>query len=268
MEASSTECGNKTEKEKRGIYMKFHLKTAVAGALAFVLMGGGLISQAEENSKSEKKVSGTDRNMSLEHRIPRICDKLEEPFQQAFVLDKLPNGKSRLTLLDEKLTKEEKAQLKRTEEKTAPLYQKIERMEAEVSTITARISGACQVDETELNKLYGRHDALWEKLYQHSTEKEWEMSAEDRIRVSKSLSESEKNTLLRDLKEIAAVEAILAEKNREIARATAELEEEMDQLYDAIWESERKDRAIWDRIYGPSPMPYEDGENVEKMSNQ
>ncbi len=81
------------------------------------------------------------------------------------------------------------------------------------------------------------------------------MSAKDRIRASKSLSDSEKETLIRDLVEIDELEAILKEKNQEISKETELLEKELDEIYDKIWELEKQDEAIWERIYGPSPIP-------------
>ena len=235
--------------------MRFYVKTAVAGALALAIMGGSLVSQAKKST--ETKMPGMDRSTTLELRVPRPYDRSTETrIEQELFPDRMPDED---TWLEGQLTVEEKAQLERTKAKTAPLYKEMDEIEAEISKITERILGKYKNGEEQLNALYARHNKLWEKLDNHSTEKEWELSAEDRIRASKSLSESEKETLLQDLDDIDELEAILKEKNREISEETEDLEAELDELYDEIAELEKQDKAIWERIYGPSPIPYNVG---------
>ena len=236
--------------------MRFYVKTAVAGALALAIMGGSLVSQAKKNT--ETKMPGMDRSTTLELRVPRPYAKstAETMIERDFVSEGLPDDD---TWLEGQLTVEEKAQLERTEAKTAPLYKQMDEIEAEISKITERILGKYNNGEEQLDALYARHNELWEKLDSNSTEKEWELSAKDRIRASKSLSDSEKETLIRDLVEIEELEAILKEKNQEISKETESLEKELDEIYDKIWELEKQDEAIWERIYGPSPIPYNAG---------
>ncbi len=159
--------------------MRFYVKTAVAGALALAVIGGSLVSQAKKNT--ETKMPGMDRSTTLELRVPRPYAKgtVETRIERDFVSDDTPDDD---TWLEGQLTVEEKAQLERTEAKTAPLYKQMDGIEAEISKITERILGKYNNGEEQLNALYARHNELWEKLDSNSTEQEWEMSAKDRIR--------------------------------------------------------------------------------------
>lgn len=202
----------------------------------------------------------SDRIGTLEMRIPKAHEgmTLEGKSGISFLPEDLPNGEILIGSFDENsmLTAEEKAQLKRTERAKAPLYDQIDRLEAEVERISKRILGKYVNGEEQVNRLYGRNKSLWEKLERGMKDDDWDLSKEDRIRVSDVLTSVEKEKLLRDMIEINALEALLDKKYDEIDRATADLEEELEELYDEVWELERQDQAIWERIYGEMTIPY------------
>lgn len=240
--------------------MRFHWKKAVAAALALAVTGGSFVSQAQKGSTLEGKLPKSDRIGTLEMRIPKAHEgmTMEGRSGISFLPEDLPNGETMIGSFDENsmLTAEEKAQLERTKRETAPLYDEIERLEAEVERISKRILGEYVNGEEQVNRLYGRNQSLWEKLERGMEDDDWDLSKEDRIRVSDVLTSAEKETLLRDLLEINALESLLDEKYEEIDRVTADLEDELAELYDEVWEFEFKDLAIWERIYGYMTVPY------------
>ncbi len=240
--------------------MSVHSKAEAAGALALPVMGGSFISQAKKGSTLEGKMPGTDRIGTLEMKIPRAHEgmTMEGKSGISFLPEDLPNGETLIGSFDENmmLSAEEKAQLKRNEKAKAPLYDQIDQLEAEVNGITDRILGKYKNGEEQVNRLYGRNKSLWEKMERGMKDDDWDLSKEDRIRVSESLTSVEKEKLLRDMIEINALEKLLDKKDEEVARATADLEEELEQLYDEVWELERQDQAIWERIYGEMTIPY------------
>lgn len=148
------------------------------------------------------------------------------------------------------LSDNEKQKLLTDEQKIEEKYKEIDKVMVQIEEISSKILEGSEQLQDEINKIFERHNALWDKLYDNVTEEQNLLpDMESFIHASNSLSDEEKATLLADENDVKAVEAKLNLKYDEVEKAIADLDREERRMYAEIDDIDKENESIWNKVW-------------------
>lgn len=170
------------------------------------------------------------------------------PYEETFQIHETFDLKSYIQGLSF-LTNEEKQQLLETYKQTAPIYDEVDKIYDEISKISDRIIADSDHLYEEIEKIYQNQAALWEKLFENTSEEQALIEDDhEYIRSSGALTKEEKEILLAEQKKLDDIYAKLDKEYDRLEQETASHYDRIDQLSKQIKELDQKDAKIWEKI--------------------
>lgn len=164
------------------------------------------------------------------------------------------------------LSEKEKQQLLQTEKALAPKVKALNEINAKLDD---KISQAFKA--INLYKQYEafdskRNETLWEKLYKKVGRNEFGMDEKALIKISTTLTNREKNSLLKELDALEKLDKKADSKEKEVLAKEKDLVAQAKKLKAEIAAEHAKNQAIWDKVTkdarandktdDPSVIPY------------
>ncbi|WP_313529371.1 hypothetical protein [Anaerotignum sp.] len=150
------------------------------------------------------------------------------------------------------LSEAEKQKLLEIDQKTEPYYAKMEQVEKEIERIEAPFWDDAEGLFAQWDQVFEANIGLWDKLCDNATaEQELMENLMGFIRASQVLTDDEKEILLKDQQKADAIEKQLDEKAEAAYKATEDLHNQVDKLYEEIeniYDIDPECDAIWEKI--------------------
>ena len=133
---------------------------------------------------------------------------------------------------DTKLTKAEKKSLIENYKKLLTTLENIDKTSEKISNISSKLTNNWEIED-KLDALSNKYVNLWNKVYENAADED--LAIEDNIdfiNSSKVLTNKEKETLIKNQKEIDALNTQYDKLYDKVEKATRELNSKLDTLYD------------------------------------
>lgn len=146
----------------------------------------------------------------------------------------------------------EKDALIQTENKLAPTWEEIQKLEDEVKKIFDETVGDAKYDEYE--NIFGKNEALWNKFYEGiGDETDGNVSVIEEIEKANFLTASEKAILKNEQAELEALDKEVDALNDQAEAKAQPLYEQLDKLYAIVDQENSKNAGIWDKLLEENP---------------
>ena len=234
-------------------------KLAVLFMIGSLVVSGATVGLNTVKAADTKKSAETkiiDKKMDLKETnedffaYPEDTDfrELDKDFFAYPGKDATLSSLSKFLKKDTRLTKTEKKSLTKNYEKLLKTRQDINDIYKKMDSITKKITSNWAIDD-KLDKLANKHQALWDKLYEKSTEEE--LAIEDNIefiKSSKALTDKEKETLIKVQKEVDELNKEHEKLYNKVEKATKKLNSKLDSLYKDIEKLMDKMQPLADKL--------------------
>ena len=149
---------------------------------------------------------------------------------------------------DTKLTKTEKKSLTSYYEKFVKIRKKIDNIAEKIESISKKLTNNWAIED-KLDELSNKNQALWDKLYGKSTDKE--LAIDDNIefiKSSKALTDKEKETLIQAQTEIDKLNYEYTKVSSKVEKATKNLTSKLDSLHKDLEKLIEKIQPLADKL--------------------
>ena len=208
--------------------MKKLLVLLTAGSLVISGATEGLSTARAAETKKPVHTNVVDKDMDMKEIDENFFvypDQMLPKTNQITALEKFLKN-------DTKLTKAEKKSLIENYKKLLTTLENIDKISEKISNISSKLTNNWEIED-KLDALSNKYVNLWNKVYENATDED--LAIEDNIdfiNSSKVLTNKEKETLIKNQKEIDALNAQYDKLYDKVEKATKELTSKLDTLYD------------------------------------
>ena len=208
--------------------MKKLLVLLTAGSLVISGATAGLSTARAAETKKTVHTNVVDKDMDMKEIDENFFvypDQMLPKTNQITALEKFLKN-------DTKLTKAEKKSLIENYKKLLTTLENIDKISEKISNISSKLTNNWEIED-KLDALSNKYVNLWNKVYENATDED--LAIEDNIdfiNSSKVLTNKEKETLIKNQKEIDALNAQYDKLYDKVEKATRELTSKLDTLYD------------------------------------
>ena len=208
--------------------MKKLLVLLTAGSLVISGATAGLSTARAAKTKKPVHTNVVDKDMDMKEIDENFFvypDQMLPKTNQITALEKFLKN-------DTKLTKAEKKSLIENYKKLLTTLENIDKISEKISNISSKLTNNWEIED-KLDALSNKYVNLWNKVYENAADED--LAIEDNIdfiNSSKVLTNKEKETLIKNQKEIDALNAQYDKLYDKVEKATKELTSKLDTLYD------------------------------------
>ena len=208
--------------------MKKLLVLLTAGSLVISGATAGLSTARAAETKKPVHTNVVDKDMDMKEIDENFFvypDQMLPKTNQITALEKFLKN-------DTKLTKAEKKSLIENYKKLLTTLENIDKISEKISNISSKLTNNWEIED-KLDALSNKYVNLWNKVYENAADED--LAIEDNIdfiNSSKVLTNKEKETLIKNQKEIDALNAQYDKLYDKVEKATKELTSKLDTLYD------------------------------------
>lgn len=208
--------------------MKKLLVLLTAGSLVISGATAGLSTARAAETKKPVHTNVVDKDMDMKEIDENFFvypDQMLPKTNQITALEKFLKN-------DTKLTKAEKKSLIENYKKLLTTLENIDKISEKISNISSKLTNNWEIED-KLDALSNKYVNLWNKVYENATDED--LAIEDNIdfiNSSKVLTNKEKETLIKNQKEIDALNTQYDKLYDKVEKATKELTSKLDTLYD------------------------------------
>ena len=208
--------------------MKKLLVLLTAGSLVISGATAGLSTARAAETKKPVHTNVVDKDMDMKEIDENFFvypDQMLPKTNQITALEKFLKN-------DTKLTKAEKKSLIENYKKLLTTLENIDKISEKISNISSKLTNNWEIED-KLDALSNKYVNLWNKVYENATDEDLAIDDNiDFINSSKVLTNKEKETLIKNQKEIDALNAQYVKLYDKVEKATKELTSKLDTLYD------------------------------------
>ncbi len=148
------------------------------------------------------------------------------------------------------LTDAERQLLIEEEKASMPIYEALDRLDEQIEMKTREVLKGADPAFDERAKLFDQHADLWAKIENSSNEEQKNAKTyADYIRASQTLTEAEKEILLKAQKRIDELDAVIESYYAKAEEETADLRRQQEDELEKLHDLQEKTRSVWDKIY-------------------
>lgn len=151
------------------------------------------------------------------------------------------------------LTEKEKQMLIQEDKDAQPYYKEISRLSIAIEEETNKIVEKAEpYFEERGDILLGKNSKIWDKMWDSLSDEQLETEDYHKIiKASKVLSESEKDILLKEQKQLDKLNEKIDSYYAKAEKETRKLREELEMNQKQLSQIKAKTEKIWEKVYGP-----------------